>query len=168
MKPSLAPCRRAVALAALALVSSVQAEERRNWFDDPFAQATQGLPACPAPLGPLITEVQMRREAHGRIERGTSCWLAGRCTEPNAYARDHDINADVARRLAAEPRLRNTQLWVTTQRRFVFLQGCVSMHAQIAAAAALARAVPGVDYVVDELMVGTSGKPPYETAGPAR
>jgi hypothetical protein len=25
-----------------------------------------------------------------------------------------------------------------------------------------------VDYVVDELMVGTSGKPPYETAGPAR
>ena len=160
-------CAAVLFAAAPAAGAAADAEERRNWFDDPFAQATHGLPGCPPPLGPLITEAQMRREAHGRIERGTSCWLAGRCAEPNAYARDHEINAEVARQLAAMPQLRDTQLWVITQRRFVFLQGCVRSRAQIEAAVTRVRALPGVDYVSDELMVGTRGRPPYETA-PAR
>jgi hypothetical protein len=152
-------------LAAEALAAGgPAAEERRNWFDDPFAQATQGLAGCPRPLGPLITESEMRRQAHGRIERGNSCYLAGRCAEPNAYARDHEINAAVAHRLGAEARLGDTRLWVITQRGFVFLQGCVRTRAQIALAVAIARAVPGVEHVGDELMVGTRGRPPYETA----
>jgi osmotically-inducible protein OsmY len=46
----------------------------------------------------------------------------------------------------------------------VFLQGCVRTRAQIALAVAIARAVPGVEHVGDELMVGTRGRPPYETA----
>lgn len=137
---------------------------RRNWFDDPFAQATRGLAACPVPEGPLTTEAEMRREAHQRIERGTTCWLAGRCDEANAYARDAQINHAVVQALAADRRFRSSSLWVITQRRFVFLQGCVRDAAQKRALLDVARRVPEVDYVGDELMVGTARRPPYRAA----
>jgi hypothetical protein len=58
-----------------------------NPFNDPFVQATTGR-ACPAPRGPAYTETQRNQEAHQRVERGTSCWLAGKCSEPNAYRYD--------------------------------------------------------------------------------
>jgi hypothetical protein len=150
----------------LALVAlPLAAEERRNWFGDPFAQATHGLAGCPVPEGPLLTEAEMRRQAHQRIERGTTCWLARKCDEPNAYAQDAQINMAVVQRLAADPRWRNTSLWVITQRRFVFLQGCVRSEAEKRTVIDAARRVPGVDYVGDELLVGTGGKPPYPAVG---
>src|SRR4051812_43541872 len=62
--------------------------ERRNWFEDPFVVATHGLPGCPVPDAPLLTEVEMQREAHWRAERGTSCFRSGRCRLPNAYLYD--------------------------------------------------------------------------------
>lgn len=157
----------AAALALLAALAGAAAERRRNWFDDPFAQATHGLAACPVPEGPLTTEAEMRREAHHRAERGTTCWLAGRCPEPNAYARDAQVNAAAVQAIAAEPRLRASSVWVITQRRFVFLQGCVRDAAQRRAVVAAVRRLPGVDAVVDELMVGTSGRPPYRVAASA-
>ena len=40
------------------------------------------------PLGPAYTEAERRVEAHSRLERGTTCWLAGQCAEPNAYRYD--------------------------------------------------------------------------------
>jgi hypothetical protein len=160
------PTAQAWLAAALAvcIAMTARAEELRNWFNDPFAQATQGLAACPAPLGPLMTEADARRQAHPRIERGNSCYLAGKCDSPNAYAHDGEINAAVVAALAQDARLRASAIWVTTQRKFVFLQGCVADRASIARAITLARAVKGVQYVGDELMVGTRGvhgKPPY-------
>src|SRR6266702_2903585 len=65
--------------------------ERRNWFDDPFVQATHGLPACPVPDPPLLTEAEMQHETHWRAERGTSCYRSGRCRLPNAYLYDKEI-----------------------------------------------------------------------------
>lgn len=141
-----------------------QADELRNWFNDPFAQATRGLAGCPEPLGPLMSEADAKRQAHPRIERGNSCYLAGKCDSPNAYAHDGEINAAVVAALAQDARLRTSAIWVTTQRKFVFLQGCVADHASIGRAVAAARSVKNVEYVGDELMVGTrsaQGKPPY-------
>jgi len=150
----------------LAALAPATAQERRNWFDDPFAQATRGLPGCPLPLGPLLTTHEMRTQAHQRAERGTRCWQEGRCASPNAYADDAAINTAAVRALRAAPQFAGTQLWLTTQRRFVFVQGCVRDRAQIARVIALLRSVPQVEYVGDELMVGTNGKPPYETTPP--
>jgi hypothetical protein len=144
-----------------------QADVRRNWFGDPFAQATHGLPACPRAAGPLLTEAEMRREAHQRVERGTTCWLAGNCPEPNAYAGDARINDAATRVLASEGRLRDTRLWVITQRRFVFVQGCVGNPQQKRLVLVILRRVPGVEYVSDEMLVGTTGRPPYAVAGAA-
>jgi hypothetical protein len=155
------PC--IVALLAALACAPAAAQQRRNWFGDPFAQATSGLPGCPVPEGPLTTEDEMRREGHARIERGTTCWLQNKCDEPNAYKRDPQINAAVVAAIAGDARFAGTSLWVTTQRKYVFLQGCVRSRAQIGQLVELARRVPRVEYVGDELLVGTRGKPPYRT-----
>jgi hypothetical protein len=155
---------RRLALLLLLVAAPAAAEERRNWFDDPFAAATRGLPACPAPRGPMLTEAERLKESHLRAERGTSCWLEKKCEKPNAYLYDRDINAAVVRALAADPRFAGTRVWVTTQRRFVFLQGCVRDRAQVRALIDAAARVPNVDRVLDELQVGTGANTPYRRA----
>jgi hypothetical protein len=144
-----------------------QPPERRNWFDDPFERATGGLSGCPAPEGPLLTQDEQRREAHHRIERGTSCWLAGQCDEPNAYKHDPEINAAAAAALRSDRRLSDTRLWVTTQRKFVFVQGCVRNRAQVRQVERDVRTDPRVEYVGVDVLVGTRGRPPYRTAAPS-
>ena len=152
-------------LLALLLAAGVCcAQERRNWFDDPFLAATSGFAACPMPEGPLMTEAEMRRHAHYRAERGTSCWLAKKCDQPNAYAHDPDIARRVQTALARDPQFRSSSVWLTVQRKFVFLQGCAASQAQRRALLAQARAEPEVELVIDELMIGTRGTPPYRVA----
>jgi osmotically-inducible protein OsmY len=136
------------------------ASERRNWFDTPFGQALDGAPGCPPPEGPMITEDEMRRQAHGRIERGTSCWLAGKCEDSNVYRRDPEIQARVIQALKAETRLARSSIWVTTERRFIALQGCLGDRALRDVAVERVRAVAGVEQVFDQFIVGTKGRPP--------
>lgn len=154
--------RRLVPLLALCLAAaSAFAQDLRNWFDDPFFQVSNGLPGCAVPLGPLLSFEEQRREAHWRAERGTSCWLAGRCAHSNAYAYDKSLAAPVKAALLAVPGLDNASVWVTIQRRWVFLEGCVADAAQAAALAAAAKAVPDVEAVVPALDVGVPKKPRY-------
>lgn len=117
-----------------------------NPFGDPFVQATAGRD-CPVPLGPAYTEATRRQEAHSRIERGTSCWLAAECAEPNAYRFDARIAQAALAALRSDPSLAGTAIWVTAQRRFVYLEGCVASEAQAARAEALVKAVADVQYV---------------------
>ncbi|MGZ5130496.1 MAG: BON domain-containing protein [Caldimonas sp.] len=157
-----------VALAGVlaATLSSAEGEAPRllNPFGDPFVQATAGR-ACPAPLGPAYSEAERRVEAHSRAERGTTCWLAGRCAEPNAYRYDK-ANADAAvAALRADPGLASSAIWVTAQRRFIYLEGCAADAAQAARAEALVKALADVDLVIPAL--GLPGeKPPYARAQP--
>ena len=142
------------------------AEPKRNWFDDPFVQVAAGLPSCPVPEGPLYTEAERRQQMHSRLERGTSCWLAGRCSDANAYAYDRRI-AEAARPvLAAVLGVRRASVWVTVQRRWVYLQGCVPSRALARRLERAARGLPEVETVVPDLMVGTRGRPPYPVAAP--
>jgi BON domain len=151
-------------LAGLAQSPSSLAEERRNWFDDPFFQVSFGLEGCPAPLGPLLTQDEQRREAHYRAERGTSCWLSGQCRESNAYRYDRDLAPQVAAALKTVPGIERSSVWVTIQRRWVFLEGCVASVEQIALLESAARAVPEVEIVVPALNIGVSGPPRYQLA----
>jgi hypothetical protein len=129
-------------------------QERRNWFDDPFFQVSAGLPACPVPLGPLLTADEQRREAHERIERGTSCWLAGKCRDSNAYRYDKPLAPQVEAALKSVPGIERSSVWVTVRRRWVFLEGCVATSAQLAQLERAAREVPDVEAVVPALSVG--------------
>ncbi|WP_256354227.1 BON domain-containing protein [Variovorax sp. dw_308] len=135
--------------------------ERRNWFDDPFFQIASGLPGCPVPLGPFYTEAERRMQMHSRLERGTSCWLEHRCEDSNAYRYDKVVAPRVRDALAAVPGLKRASVWVTVQRRWVYLQGCVPTRDLAVRLERAARGAKDVETVVPDLMVGTRGRAPY-------
>lgn len=165
MKPRAA----ALLLAAAHAAALAQATpEKKNWFNDPFFQVSSGLPMCPVPEGPLLTFDEQRKEAHWRAERGTTCWLSGRCRESNAYKYDAELAPRVEAALKALPPGPPSSVWVTVQRRWVFLHGCVSSQAQAARLEQAARAVPDVEAVVTALSTGTRGPAPYPVAAPQR
>jgi osmotically-inducible protein OsmY len=151
-------------LLALASAAAAADETRRNPFDDPFTVVTSGLAGCPRAAPPLFTEAQIRSEAHDRAQRGTSCWLAGRCRLHNAYLYDKEIAPRVVKAVEADGRYTDTSVWALGQRRWVWLKGCVSKPDQREGLERLVRLIDDVEGVVNELMVGTAGKPPYQTA----
>jgi osmotically-inducible protein OsmY len=123
-----------------------------------------GLAACATPEGPFYTAEERRVQTHSRLERGTSCWLAGKCTDSNAYRYDKPLAPKVRAALLAVPGVRSGSVWVMIQRRWVYLQGCVPTPALARRLERAARAVPDVETVVPDLMTGTRGKPPYPVA----
>ncbi len=138
--------------------------ERRNWFDDPFLQATHGLPGCPVPDAPLLTEAEMIHESHWRAERGTSCYRSGRCRLPNAYLYDKEIAPRVVQAIQAAATFDDTSVWVIGQRRWVWLEGCVSTPAQAQELERIVRLIDDVEAVIPQLIVGTTmapGQPAY-------
>jgi hypothetical protein len=141
----------------LGLVNAT-AEEPRTYQLDPFAQATDGFASCPSAKPPVLTEQEMRVQAHGRAERGTSCCLAGSCECGGAYKRDPEINERVIAAIRGDKRFRDSSVWVTTMRKFVTLQGCVRSRQQSNALERLAKRQWDVALVWNETTVGV--KPP--------
>jgi hypothetical protein len=138
--------------------------ERRNWFDDPFLVATHGLPGCPVPDAPLLTDAQMQHETHWRAERGTSCFRSGRCRLPNAYLYDKEIASRVVKAIAAAGTFEDTSVWVEGQRRWVWLKGCVATPEQAVELERIVRLIDDVEAVIPQLVVGTTmpaGAPVY-------
>jgi hypothetical protein len=117
---------------------------------DPFEQATAGFAACPTVAPPTLTPEQ----THSRVERGTSCCLAGTCECGGSYKHDPEINARVAAAIRNDARFRNASIWITTTRKFVTLQGCVRTPAQKRALERLVRRQPDVALVWNETTVG--------------
>lgn len=129
-------------------------EPRRNVFDDPFQQLTRGQPNCPVPPGPWLTDAEAKAQAHGRIERGTSCYRAGRCRLPNSYLYDKEIMPRVQKAVDADGRFAaTTSVWALGQRRWIWLQGCVGSEAESTALESLVRGIDDVEGVVNELKV---------------
>lgn len=100
------------------------AAERRNWYNDPFVALSHDVAGCPLPLGPWMTAAERDDDAHYRVERGTTCWLAHRCTKPNSYLYDAAIAAAAKSHFAGRTRLAGTSVWITVQRRFIYAEGC--------------------------------------------
>ncbi|MDN0082930.1 hypothetical protein QU487_09200 [Crenobacter sp. SG2305] len=121
--------------------------ERHNWFNEPIVQLSSELPDCPAPDGPLLTEEQMRAQAHDRIERGTTCYLAHECRYANAYSYDPEIAEAARQRLQDKPLLRGSTLWLTVQRRFVRIEGCATSQRQLDYVARTLLGLPDVQQV---------------------
>jgi hypothetical protein len=132
MNKRLSKGRTVFALAVLAASSlaSRADDTRENRGNDPFLHISSAIADCAAPLGPLETTQEWLDEAHYRIERGNSCWIAGRCRLANSYDYDKEIAESVTRRLnslnASLQWREKTSLWLTLQRRFIYLDGCVS------------------------------------------
>lgn len=144
-----------ILLVACVLAASVgaQADEKANYFNDPFLQITDGIPSCPKQEEPKITAAQMQAETHWRAERGTSCFQSGRCRLPNAYLYDKEIIPRVKKAILADGRFADTSIWVEGQRRWVWLKGCVSSQEQAVQLEQLVRNIDDVEAVINALSV---------------
>lgn len=158
--------RIAIVLTSLAFAVAAPAQERRNAFDDPFLRVTSAMAACPAPRPPGYTEEEIRQEEHVRAQHGTSCYYSGRCRLPNSYLYDKEIIPRVQQYIRRDGRFDDTSVWVLGQRRIVTLQGCVRTKVQAQEMERTVLLVDDVMGVVNQLMVGTGGKPPYPPATP--
>jgi hypothetical protein len=145
-----------IAFAGVLGVVTATAEEPRTYQLDPFAQATDGFASCPAVKPPVLTEQEMRVQAHERAERGTSCCLAGTCECGGAYKRDPEINDRIIAAIRGDRQFRDTSIWVTTMRKFVTLQGCVHSRSQRKALERLAKRQADVAIVWNETTVGVN------------
>lgn len=158
---------RAIASIALYLGSGLaafcSADEAvlRNWFDDPFFQVRNEIKQCPVPLGPLLTEAEKIAESHSRIERGTSCWLAGTCAEANAYKYDKSIAKSIQERFETSDAFKDASLWITVKRKFVWVEGCVPNATYSKQLEAYFQSVPNVERVLVDVMSSLDGRPPY-------
>jgi hypothetical protein len=147
----------AVALLLAAAASGAPpAEERGNFLGDPFLAVTDGIPDCPRQQGPMITRAEMHAEEHARAERGTRCYIDGRCRLPNAYLYDKEIIPRVRIAILAADRYAGTTLWIEGQRRWVTLKGCVRTRTQAQSLEQLVRQIDDVEAVIDELVVTPS------------
>ncbi|WP_174363974.1 hypothetical protein [uncultured Caballeronia sp.] len=174
MNPSNALIRSAMCCTLFAFASpiagsnAIAAGARTNHGNDPFFQISTAVAHCPAPLGPLQTDQEWLDDAHYRIERGNSCWVEGRCRLSNAYQYDGEIAEAVQRRLNAINATvhwrENSTLWLTLQRRFIYVQGCVSKQFDTAKFLSELEKTADVDRVIDNTTTTPSRLPlPYKT-----
>lgn len=147
-------------LVALLLAGSAD-EEALNRFNDPFEAVSADVADCPEPRGPRITAAEARVQAHARAERGTTCWLKGECSEPNAFRYDAGIAAALRARLKGAKALQASSIWVTVQGRVVYFEGCVESAEQGAELEALARGLPEVQQALALVRVGRGATLPY-------
>jgi hypothetical protein len=144
---------------AACLTGACHAEPGTNVFNDPFVQVTAAIANCPTPRGPSFSAAQAKADAHGRVERGTSCFLSGRCRLPNAYLYDKEIAPRVARFLRQDDRFARSSLWIIVQRRWVVLMGCVDSAEMGIAAERAVKSVDDVEAVVGHWAVDPSAVP---------
>jgi BON domain len=152
-----------LSLGLLGPAADLCAQQRKNYYDDPFVQVTSAVPGCPVPEGPLITLDEMRAQGHGRVDRGTTCFRSGRCRLPNSYLYDKEIIPRVKTHIDQDERFANTSVWIVGSRRWVHLMGCVASEQQSDALERAVRGVDDVEAVINELMIGSDGKPRYRT-----
>lgn len=141
--------------------------QRKNWYNDPFFALSSAIRACPLPLGPLMTKAEAEDDAHYRVERGTTCWLAHKCSKPNSYLYDSGIAEAIRQRLQADAMFAGTSVWITVQRRFVYAEGCVPVGFDSAALERKLAAIPDVEQVFVRVSADPRGALPYKTLAPA-
>ncbi|WP_373322294.1 BON domain-containing protein [Paraburkholderia adhaesiva] len=156
----------AISAAAHAQTASDAQAPRKNWYNDPFFALSSAVSACPMPLGPLMTQSEAEDDAHYRVERGTTCWLAHKCSKPNSYLYDADIATAIRERFKGDTSLANTSLWITVQRRFVYAEGCASASFDQAALQRSLEAIPDVEQVFVRVRADPHAAPPYKTLAP--
>jgi len=153
----------AALLLSLSVALYAQQSELKNWYNDPFFALSQGFADCPVPLGPFMTRAQMEDDAHYRVERGTTCWLAHKCTRPNSYMYDAPIAAAIRAHFTDPRAFDGTSLWITVQRRFVYAEGCAPGSFDVHGLQQQLEAIPDVEQVFMRVSTHAHGPLPYKT-----
>ncbi len=82
---SLSVLLAASSLSLLMCASAGTAASLANRGNDPFLHVSSAIAPCPTPRGPFQTQQEWLDDAHYRIERSNSYWIAGRCRLSNSY-----------------------------------------------------------------------------------
>lgn len=143
--------------------TDTSATERKNWYNDPFFTLSHARADCPLPLGPLMTKAQMEDDAHYRVERGTTCWLAHKCTKPNSYLYDAPIADAIHAQFKEAKGFDGTSIWITVQRRFVYAEGCVPASFDAHSLQQRLEAIPDVEQVFMRVTTDPHAPLPYKT-----
>lgn len=167
----IAPYLFALAVTALGSCPSTstaaERELRSNYFGDPFFKVANGFAECPEPLGPRVTEQEMKAQSHHRAERGTTCFLRGECEKPNSYAYDVEIAKVIKTRWSDDPKRALMTIWVTVQARVVYFEGCSKKGEDGPALEAFARTVDDVQQSIATVFnPRAGGDAPYKTLAP--
>jgi hypothetical protein len=110
-----------------------------------------------------MTQQDATLQEHYRVERGTSCYLAGQCSKPNAYLYDAPIAAAIEQLFKEDAALaHDSSLWVTVTRRFVYLEGCSRSLDDISKAESMIRAIADVQMVLVNVAPDAHGHLPYK------
>lgn len=149
-------------LVTFATPCSAQSEnDIQNWFHDPFFQISNAVPNCPMPAGPFVTEKERTAGAHHRAERGTTCWLVGKCDRPTSYAYDQDIASAFKNALKGSNAFSKSTLWVTVQGRVVYIEGCAEDRRLGRKVETFTMTLPYVELAVAKIRVDPLAQPPY-------
>jgi len=148
-------------------LACAHAQERKNYFDDPFVQVTSAIVSCPVPQGPGVTQAEMADLAHIRAQHGTSCHLSGRCRLANSYLYDKEIIPRVKQYIQLDGRFNDTSVWVLGERRLVTLMGCVQTAEQAVALEKAVWLVDDVMGVINQLKVSASAANPGSSGASA-
>ncbi len=152
-----------VMLGMLGREAHAEETDLKNWYNDPFFALSQGFANCQVPLGPFMTRAQMEDDAHYRVERGTTCWLAHKCTKPNSYMYDAPIAEAIHANFTAPHAFDGTSLWITIQRRFVYAEGCAPASFDVHALRLQLEGIPDVEQVFIRVSTTARGPLPYKT-----
>jgi hypothetical protein len=150
------------AASRVAPASDAAGASRKNWYNDPFFALSSAIRACPLPLGPLMTKTEADDDAHYRVERGTTCWLAHKCSKPNSYLYDPDIATAIRQQMQGDAMFTGTSVWITVQRRFVYAEGCVPAGFDSAALERRLAAIADVEQVFVRVTSDPHGALPYK------
>ena len=71
-------------------------------------------------------------------------------------------------RFEASPKLKDASLWVTVQRRFVWIDGCVGSARGRNEIETLLRGVPDMEMLIVNVMRAGDAAPPYRTLAPGQ
>lgn len=142
-----------IALLFMTPLSRAGDQTSEKYFDDPFMQITYAVASCPNQERTKRTAAEMRAEIHWRAERGSSCYLRGRCRLPNSYMYDREIAARVKKTILADSRLWNSSVWMEGYRRWVALKGCATSPEQRDQIERAVRMIDDVEAVINEISV---------------
>jgi BON domain len=144
-----------IAVAALCIGRAASNELHINEAGDPVIQVTNALPDCTVVKPQIATPSTSEKKttAHGRIERGTTCYNTGRCRLPSSYSYDREIIPRVKKALTYDDAFANTTIVAEGSRRWVWLRGCVATEKQKKRAEEIVRNIDDVEHVINELRV---------------
>lgn len=164
------PVRPGTLLLALLLVTPACRSQPAagNVFDEPFLALSARVAQCKRPRGPSWTAEESRADAHWRAQSGVSCFIAGKCRLMNSYMYDKGIAERVKATFERDERFEDSSVWVHVKRRIVTVMGCAGSESQKGALLAAMQGIDDVNEVVDQLTIGPSASPPYETARPSK